>query len=136
MITNTITWTLEKRTIKVFEGSKHVKSVPKIYEPIMDLANFDFSKKRLQAEEKEILNKLLFPFLKTSFEESLKKYEKYVYELIEGADLLGVREVSVFQKSKRLEIVYNQKGIERAVECGKDVFNICPEKLPLKHSNY
>jgi len=131
-----ITWSVEKRTIKVFRGSKHVKSVPKIYEPVMDLASFNFEAKRLQEEEKKELNKILFPIIKSSFEDRLKEKEKYVFELIQGAEFKGVRIVKIFKRNQRLEAVYIQNNIERALEIEKDFFNICPEKLPIKHCNY
>lgn len=136
MANNLITWQTEKRIIKVFQGNKHVKSVPKIYEPIMDAASFNFDKKRLQESEVEVLNKILFPLLKDAYEKHLQQRQRYVFELIDSAEFLGVRTVVVFKGSERFEAVYKQNGIERAVQCDKDFFRICPDKLPTKRCNY
>lgn len=134
--TDFITWEVEKRSIKVYSGNKHVKSLPKIYEPIMDSTSLNFESKRLTTKEKESLNTTLFPILKEQFEDNLKKTEKYVFELIQKAEFLGVRIVKTFKKGQRLEAIYKQNSIERAIECSKDFYSICPTKLALKHCNY
>ena len=131
-----ITWTIEKRSIKVFEGNKHVKTLSKIYLPIMDEISLNFKQKRISAEEKAAANKLLFPKMQSDYERFLKQNEKYVYELIKESTFIGVRLVKVFKSKERLEAVYLDGGIERAIICDKTFYEVCLTKLPYKHSNY
>lgn len=78
------------------------------------------------------MNPIVFPSMMQSFLKSLKKHEKYVYEIIENAVCEGVR----FVKSKygnRHEACFSNN---MKVKVPEAYFKFCPNKLPQANLNY
>lgn len=133
-----MSYELTNRTVKLFMDNKHVKSLPKFLEPVIDnlsdeiVSKLNLKKKTLTAEDYQVLNPVVFPVLISQFIENLKKEEKLVYERICDAEILGCR----FVKSKngnRHEVVFSN-GLKAKIHA--DYFKFCPNQLETAHLNY
>lgn len=115
-----------KAGTKVYDGKKHIKTIPQRYEKDFGLIDIDFSKKRLTGEER-------FKFEHLFFKRTLKQFEKYVFELIENANPLKCYFVNIHDGSTRYEMEYDN-GVK--IKIDKNLYDVFQEKGDAKFSNY
>ena len=102
---------ITKAGLKIFnsENKEHLKTIPSFYEPIVAdfILNCDTTKKRLNEKEREILKTYDFKVSVFHFLKELKQNEKYVFELVEKANAIGVRKVNQRIESPRFELIFD-----------------------------
>lgn len=125
-------------TVKLFNNSKHVKTLPKFFAPLTEVVinkagdNLNYDKKRITPEDLETIGKFCFQDFLDSFHQELKEKEKYVYELVENAKCVGARLVKL-KSGQRHELVYDNNVKLKSIP---ELFRIAPNKLDTVHLNY
>lgn len=127
-----------KTQIRIFKNDKHVKSFPRFFSPVIEMIidkvgeKLDEKRKRLTAEDYELISKECFSIILSDFHDRLRKTEKYVYELIEKAEYTAARIVKS-KSGERFEIIYSNNV---KIKVDKDLYKLAPNKQNTAFLNY
>jgi len=123
-----------KSGLKIYLKGNHVKTVSIRYIGVIDSCfdKISLSKKRLNNDDRELLDMALFFEDYRIWLQYLKITERYLYKMIKSLDIDHVR-VVVTHHGDRYEIVYTNNV---KVRCNLALYRLYPIKKGLVYSNY
>jgi len=117
-----------KSGLKIYdEKGKHVRTVPNKYDNVWNIIVFSDSKFKRPSDEERFKLELAY------FEHSLKRDEKYIYELIQDSAAKVAQPVRNHIGEERFEMIY-ENGTR--VKINRELFDLFPEKMETRYSNY